>query len=114
MSERINGCGIVQQLELDHPHIEPVLLGVAGILAVAAAWPAKRKAADATELIRQLAGRAAFGGLAAALVAEVWMGKGLLALLEVETGAEALTEAEALLAALLMMVLTKPRKARSA
>lgn len=64
--------------------------------------------------MRQLAGRAAFGGLAAALVAEVWAGKGLLALLEVETGAQALSEVEALLAALLLLVLTGPRKTSSA
>lgn len=62
------------------------------------------------EAVRQLAGRAAFGGLSAALAVEVWTGKGLLALLEIETGAAALSEAEALLAALLLLVLTGPRK----
>lgn len=41
LSERVNGCGIVAQLELDHPHIEPLLLGIAGVLALAAAWPAR-------------------------------------------------------------------------
>lgn len=103
----------MQQLELGHPHIEPVLIGIAGILAVAAVWPSKHKAANAAELVRQLAGRAAFGGLAAAVAAEVWAGKGLLALLEVGTG-EALSEVEAVLAVLLMFVLTGPRKPSSA
>ena len=108
VSERLNGCGIVQTLELDHPHIEPVLLGIAGVLGVAALWPAERRAANAAELARQLAGRAAFGGLAAALAVEVLTGKGLLAILEFDVGAEALSDSEAVLAALLLLVLTKP------
>ncbi|KAI7845173.1 hypothetical protein COHA_001218 [Chlorella ohadii] len=114
VSERVNGYGLIEQLELDYPGIQPLLLGVAALLALAAVWPARRKAQDAVELVRQLAGRAAFGGLSAALAAEVWAGKGLLALLEVETGAQALSESEAVLAALLLLVLTGPRKTSSA
>lgn len=41
LSERVNGYGLIAQLELDHPGIQPLLLGVAALLAVAAVWPAK-------------------------------------------------------------------------
>lgn len=112
LSERLNGCGIVQQLEIGHPHLEPVLLGIAGILGVAALWPAKAQAAGPAEMARQLAGRLAFGGLAAALAVEVWTGKGLLAILEFDVGAEALSESEAVLAALMLLVLTKPKSGK--
>ncbi|KAL4458177.1 hypothetical protein ABPG75_013042 [Micractinium tetrahymenae] len=111
ISERLYGEGIVAALELDHPHVEPLLWGIAGTLALAAGWPAKRRAESATALVRQLAGRLAFAGLCASLVTELVTGNGLLALLQIDTGAQ-LSEAEALLAALTMLVLTGPRKAR--
>lgn len=111
ISERLYGEGIVAVLELNHPRIKPLLWGTAGLLALAAAWPAKQRAENATALVRQLAGRLAFAGLSASLVTELVTGNGLLALLEIETGAQ-LSEAEAILAALTMLVLTVPNKAR--
>lgn len=41
VSERVNGYGLIAQLELDFPGIQPLLLGVAALLAVAAFWPAQ-------------------------------------------------------------------------
>lgn len=111
ISERLYGEGIVAALELNHPHIEPLLWGIAGGLALAAAWPAKQRAQNATALVRQLAGRLAFAGLSASLVTELMTGRGLLALLQIETGAQ-LSETEAVLAALIMLVLTVPSKPR--
>lgn len=82
------------------------------MLAAAAAWPSRAAArpAGTGSLLRALTGRLAFAGLAAALVTELWTGNGLLALLEIETGAEALSEAEAVLAAAALLILTGPRR----
>lgn len=91
--------------------IEPLLLGISGWLAAAAVWPAKRRGTLFADLVRDAAGRAAFAGLAAAIAAEVYTGQGLLALLGVGTGAEVLSEMEGGLAVLLLLVLTKPKKA---
>ena len=41
VSERVNGYGLIEQLELDYPGIQPLLLGVAALLALAAVWPAR-------------------------------------------------------------------------
>ena len=115
MSERLNGVSLVEQLELDHPNIESLLAAISAALAAAAAWPSKRKAGNATDFIRGLAGRLAFGGLSAAVAAEMLAGKGLLALMQIETGAQALSEVEAVLVAGLLLVLTvPPRKSSSA
>lgn len=111
ISERLYGEGIVAALELNHPHVELLLWGIAGALAMAALWPAKQRAENTTALVRQLAGRLAFAGLSASLASELVTGSGLLGLLHIETGAQ-LTEAEAILAALTMLVLTVPHKAR--
>lgn len=112
VSERLNGEGIVAVMELDHPMMEPVLWGVAAVLALAAAWPSKTPERDATGMLRQVAGRAAFAGLAAALAIELYTGSGLLAVLDFKTGT-ALTEIEALLAALVLLVLTGPRRVQA-
>lgn len=80
------------------------------MLAAAAVWPAKRRGVLVADLVRDLAGRAAFAGLAAAVAAEVATGQGLLALLGVGTGAEALSEVEGGLAVMLLLVLTKPKR----
>jgi hypothetical protein len=115
VSERLNGVSLVEQLELDHPNIEPLLAAISAALAAAAAWPSKRKAVGAADFIRGLAGRLAFGGLSAAVAAEMLAGKGLLALMQIETGAQALSEVEAVLVAGLLLVLTvPPRKSSSA
>lgn len=88
LSERVNGAGMVQMLELGHPHLEPVLLGVSAILGVAAVWPSKRPARGMADMAHQLAGRVAFAGLSAAIATEVWTGQGLLALLHIDTNVQ--------------------------
>lgn len=114
MSERLHGEGLLQQLELDHPTIQPVLMAAAAALAVAAAWPSGRKLSTFTDLVRDIAGRLAFSGLSAAISAELLAGEGVLTLLRIETGAEALSEVEAVVAALILLVLTGPRRKQHA
>ena len=106
LSERLNGHGLLQQLELDN---HPLLSVVVAALAAATFWPSKRPLKSATDTVRDLAGRAAFAGLSAAVGAELWAGKGLLSLLEIETGVGVISEVEAVLAGLLLLVLTGPR-----
>lgn len=110
LSERLNGAGLVQQLELDLPALEPLLVLLAAGTAAAAVWPSKRKLHTVVEVVRDVAGRAAFAALSAAIAAELLSGQGLLTLLHIDTGVGAITEAEALLAGLLLLVLTGPRR----
>jgi hypothetical protein len=95
------------QLELDN---SPLLVVVVAALVAGVAWPAPRKLTTATDVVRDVTGRLAFGGLASAVGAELWANKGLLSLLEVETGVGMLSEIEAVLAASLLLVLTGPRR----
>ena len=105
VSERLYGCGMVEQMELGHPHLQPVLVAISAVLGLAAVWPPAKKPAaggsSATELLRGAAGRLGFAGLSAALAVELWTGNGLLDMLELETGLEALSELEAVLTFLL-------------
>ncbi|KAI3435598.1 hypothetical protein D9Q98_001663 [Chlorella vulgaris] len=107
LSERLNGQGLLAQLELDN---SPLLVVVVAALVAGVAWPAPRKLTTATDVVRDVTGRLAFGGLASAVGAELWANKGLLSLLEVETGVGMLSEIEAVLAASLLLVLTGPRR----
>ena len=100
----------MQQLELDLPTLQPLLVLLAVSTAAAAVWRTKRKLQTVVEVVRDAAGRAAFGGLAAAIAAELLSGQGLLTLLHFDTGVGAITEVEALLAGLLLLVLTGPRR----
>ena len=88
LSERLDGCGFVQQLELhDAKHMHPLLMVVATALGAVAVWPRRRlEHEDSIDLVQEFAGRAAFAGLGAAIAAEQSTGKGLLRLLEVSKG----------------------------
>eukprot|EP00889_Picochlorum_renovo_P008605 jgi/Picre1/35635/NNA_003096.t1 len=111
LSERLNGVGIVQNLELHNKGFHPVLLFAILFLIVASAWPEKRESRQPTLLVRiQMAGaRFAYLGLASAIAAEMFTGKGVLSLLDVETGIEAFSDVEAVLVFLTMLVLTGPQ-----
>lgn len=111
LSERLNGVGIVQNLELHNKGFHPVLLGAILCLLVASAWPEKREWKNPGLLVRiQMAGaRFAYLGLAAAIAAEMVTGRGVLSLLDVETGIEAFSDVEAVLVFLTMLVLTGPQ-----
>ncbi len=111
LSERLNGVGIVQNLELHNKGFHPVLLSAILFLIVASAWPEKRESRQPTLLVRiQMAGaRFAYLGLASAIAAEMFTGKGVLSLLDVETGIEAFSDVEAVLVFLTMLVLTGPQ-----
>ena len=110
LSERLNGVGIVQNLELHNKGFHPVLLGAIALLLCASAWPEKRESENPGLLVRiQMAGaRVAYIGLASAIAAEMFTGKGVLALLDIETGVEAFSDVEAVMIFLTMLVLTGP------
>ena len=115
LSERLNGVGIVQNLELHNHGFHPVLLASVFMLLCAAAWPEKRERNDAglnpSVVVRvQMAGaRIAYLGLAGAIAAEMFTGKGILTLLDFETGVEILSDVEAGLAFIVMLLLTGPQ-----
>lgn len=111
LSERLNGVGIVQNLELHNKGFHPILLSAIALLLVASAWPEKREWKNPTLLVRiQMAGaRFAYLGLAGAIAAEMVTGRGVLSLLDVETGVEAFSDVEAVLIFLTMLVLTGPQ-----
>lgn len=117
LSERLNGVGIVQSVELHNKGAHPLLLGsIVGLLA-AAVWPGQSSMLN-MELtpispvvkMKALVARLAFVGLAAAIAAEMITGKGVLALLDIETGVEVLSDVEAVLAFMVMIILTGPSK----
>lgn len=58
-----------------------------------------------------LAGRVGYAALAGTIATEMATGRGALAALSVETGVQELEEAEAVLAFLMMLLLTGPRRA---
>ena len=110
LSERLNGEGIVQNLELHGSGFHPLLLAsVAGLLA-AAAWPEKREMGNPSVLVRlqMAAARVAYLGLAGSIAAELFTGKGVLRLLDFETGIEAISDVEAVIAFIIMLFLTGP------
>lgn len=117
LSERLNGAGLVQQLELAEGNmfVDPLIWLVTGGLLVAALYPSSRPQAEHGAAyagavdVQNLAGRISFLGLATTLATEMITGKGLLALLHVDTGVE-LSEVEGILAFLVMLILTGPHK----
>ena len=111
LSERLNGVGIVQNLELHNHGFHPVLLGMIAVLLCASAWPERRERESPGLLVRiQMAGaRIAYLGLAATIAAEMFTGKGVLKLLDVETGVEAVTDIEAVVVFLTMLILVGPQ-----
>lgn len=115
LSERLNGVGIVENLELHNQGFHPVLLASVALLLCASAWPEKRERGNPSFLVRlQMAGaRIAYLGLAGAIAAEMFTGKGILTLLDVETGIEALSDVEAVIVFCLMLFLTGPISARA-
>lgn len=112
LSERLNGMGVVQQLELHDDMMHPILLASVAGLVVAAVWPGDDAppGAPLLSILRRAAGRLSFIGLAGTLAAEMWTGKGALALLDVETGVEVLTDLEAMGAFCAMLLLSGPSK----
>jgi hypothetical protein len=111
MSERLNGIGLVQNLELHNRGADPLLLAaIAGLLA-ATVWPDKRQEPNLSfvGMLQNGVGRLAYFGLAGAIGAEMWTGRGILCLLDFETGVEALSDVEAIVAFLLMILLTGPQ-----
>lgn len=111
LSERLNGVGIVQNLELHNKGFHPVLLASIVVLLCASAWPEKQESNNPTFLVRiQMAGaRIAYLGLAGAIAAEMFTGKGILTLLDFETGVEVVSDIEAVLAFAAMLFLTGPQ-----
>ena len=111
LSERLNGVGIVQNLELHNKGFHPVLLFSIAVLLCAAAWPEEREWENPGLLARiQMAGaRVAYLGLAAAIAAEMVTGIGVLSLMDIETGVEAFSDVEAVMVFLAMLVLTGPQ-----
>jgi len=77
LSERLNGIGIVQNLELHNEGLHPVLLGSIALLMAAAAWPEARENSSPGLIVRlQMAGaRIAYLGLAGSIAAEMFTGK---------------------------------------
>ena len=117
LSERLNGKGLIASLELEHHEMHPLLVFAVISLSVAALWPSKGKKAEGVmnfgRLARAAITRMAYLGLAGSIAAEMYTGRGLLALLDIETGVEALTEVEAGLAFLSMILLTNGQTAHS-
>lgn len=112
LSERLNGIGIVQNLELHDKGAHPLLIGsIAGLL-LAAAWPDRRDEQQRpanggfVSQLQKSVSRLAYVGLAGAIAAEMYTGKGILALLDIETGVEALSDVEAIAAFVVMIFLT--------
>ena len=77
LSERLNGMGVVQQLELHDDMMHPILLASVAGLVVAAVWPGEDAppGAPLLSILRRAAGRLSFIGLAGTLAAEMWTGK---------------------------------------
>lgn len=115
LSERLNGVGIVQNLELHNKGFHPVLLASIVVLLCASAWPEKQERNNPSVLVRiQMAGaRVAYLGLAGAIAAEMFTGKGILTLLDFETGVEVVSDIEAVLAFAVMLFLTGPQSGAS-
>ncbi|KAG7670046.1 hypothetical protein Ndes2526B_g06420 [Nannochloris sp. 'desiccata'] len=112
LSERLNGIGIVQNLELHNEGFHPVLLGSILGLMCASAWPEKNERLNnPSKMVRmQMAfARIAYLGLAGAIAAEIYTGKGILTILDFETGVEAISDVEAVLAFAAMLFLTGPQ-----
>lgn len=114
LSERLNGVGIVQALELQNKGFHPFLLGSILVLMVAAAWPEERERGNPPTIVRvqMAAARVAYLGLAGTIAAEIFTGKGILSLLDIETGVEVVSDAEAVLAFLACLILTGPNSKR--
>lgn len=113
LAERLDGHGLVHKLELQDQMMHPLLVAVVLALGAAAVWPQPRAPGeDAVWGLQRLAGRVSFAALGAAIATEMATGRGALAVLSVETGIEELTEAEAGLAFLLMLVLSRPASPR--
>jgi hypothetical protein len=123
LGERITGRGVVQQLEMSATNIplwemEPLLGVIVLAFTAAAIWPPRfsssyaEQKSDPTwiDRVQHLSGRAACLGLAGTITAEVATGKGALALLNVETGIETLSEIEAVVAFFVMLLLTEDIK----
>jgi hypothetical protein len=115
LSERLNGMGIVQNLELHNDRMHPLLISVVAALLTAAVLPSKPRteANDLTDTLRGAAGRIAYVGLAGTIVAEMFTGSGILTLLDIETGVEVLSDMEGVAAFVAMLLLTGPRTSRS-
>lgn len=111
LSERLNGIGIVQALELQNQGFHPLLLASILALMVAAAWPEERERKNPSVLVRiqMAAARVAYLGLAGAIAAEMFTGKGILALVDIETGVEAVSDIEAVIAFIVFVFLTGPQ-----
>jgi len=111
LSERLNGVGIVQSLELQNQGFHPLLLASILALMVASAWPEERERKNPSILVRiqMAAARVAYLGLAGAIAAEMFTGKGILALVDIETGVEAVSDIEAVLAFIVFVFLTGPQ-----
>ncbi len=78
----------------------------------AAAWPEKNERLNnPSKMVRmQMAfARIAYLGLAGAIAAEIYTGKGILTLMDFETGVEAISDVEAVLAFAAMLFLTGPQ-----
>ena len=115
LSERLNGMGIVQQLEL-HQGWHPFVLASIAILTIAGLWPGKKNNGEpltGIARLRKVATRGAYLGLAATLAGELLTGKGVLALLDFETGVEEVSDIEAICAFFSMYFLTKPPRRQS-
>lgn len=125
LGERVTGRGVVQQLEMSATNIplwemEPLLAGIVLAFTAAAVWPPRfsssyaeqQRGAEPTwiDKVQHLSGRAACLGLAGTITAEVATGKGALALLNVETGIETISEIEAVVAFFVMLLLTEDIK----
>ncbi len=73
--------------------------------------PLHRLPPSSGQWVQCIASRLAFLGFAMTMVAEMWTGKGALALLNVETGVEGLTEVEGILAFFFLLILVAPSPA---
>lgn len=103
--------GFVQAIELHEQRFHPLLLAAVAGLALASLWPEKARPAGAPDKtletrLREVAGRFAHGGLAGVLLGEMVTGRGILTLLDVETGVEALSDIEGAAAFMVLLVLT--------
>ncbi len=77
LSERLNGCGIVEQLEL-HEGFEQLLITAVVGLTIAAIWPPNKEEMatyDRMDSLQQIAARFSYGGLAGMIAAEMATGK---------------------------------------
>jgi len=118
LSERLNGMGVVQQLEL-HQGLHPFIVASIVFLFAAAFWPSSPSSSptssiddevDMTSKIRKWATRGIYLAMAGTLLGELLTGKGALCLLDVETGIEEISDVEAIAAFIAMFLLTGPRK----